>query len=164
MADEWNDLEEGIKIETDFNVEDEYRPDPLIPAGTYHAAVTRVVFDAEQQAIVWHFVLHDNGGMMSDGNTGVDGATVQYRNWLPRPGDENELTSNGRSTKRQSKINMLQQFSNNLGINMSTPEKIITAMAEQEWIGLEVDLAISTREWDGKFFNDVKKVTKSSML
>ena len=77
MTDEWNDLEEGIKIETDFNVEDEYRPDPLIPAGTYHAAVTRVVFDVEQQAIVWHFVLHDNGGMMSDGNTGVDGATVQ---------------------------------------------------------------------------------------
>ena len=101
---------------------------------------------------------------MSDGNTGVDGATVQYRNWLPRPGDENELTSNGRSTKRQSKINMLQQFSNNLGINMSTPEKIITAMAEQEWIGLEADLVISTREWDGKFFNDVKKVTRSSML
>jgi len=85
--------DEGISMDTDFNVEDEYKPDPLIPQATYHASVTKVVFDPDQQAIVWHFCLVDNGGVMSDGETPVDGATTVYRNWLPRPGDENELNA-----------------------------------------------------------------------
>lgn len=163
MTEDFIEPLEGLDIETNFNVDDEFRPEPLIPIGTYHAAVTNVTFDSAQQAIVWSFVLHDNGGTMSDGITNVDGAVAQYRNWLPRPGDENELTSNGRNTKRQSKINMLKQFSKVLDIDMSTPEKIITALTEQQWVGIEVDIAVSTREWDGKFFNDVKKVMRSTM-
>lgn len=155
---------QAISIDTDFSVDDEYKPDPLIPAGTYHAASTSVKFDSEQQAIVWTFVLHDNGGFMSDGETGVDGATVFFRNWLPRPGDESEMNSSGKATKRQSKINMLKQFSDTLSIDMSTPQAIRTALTEQQWVGLEVDLVIQTREWEGKVFNDVRKVTRSSMF
>lgn len=164
MIDEFPDNEPGdMTIDTDFSLEDEYKADPLIPAGTYHAAATKVTFDPQQQAIAWSFVLHDNGGLMSDGTTGVDGSTVFFRNWLPRPGDENELNTSGKATKRQSKINMLKQFSDQVGIDMGTPTAIITALTEQTWIGLEVDLVIQTREWEGKIFNDVKKVMKSSM-
>lgn len=165
MPDSFNDLSEdqNIKIDTDFSVEDEYKADPLIPSGTYHAAATSVKFDPTQQAIAWTFVLHDNGGLMSDGVSGVDGATVFFRNWLPRPGDESEMNSSGKATKRQSKINMMKQFSATVGIDMSTPPIIIAALTEQTWLGLEVDLTISTREWEGKIFNDVKKVTKSTM-
>lgn len=158
-----NGMEEGMNLEADFNVDDEYKPDPLIPQGTYHAAVTAVTFDSEVQAIVWKFCLHDNGGTMSDGETPVDGAVCVYRNWLPRVGDENELTSNGRSTKRQSKINMLKQFSAGIGIDMSTPQIIIAALQNQEWVGLEVDVQVTTREYEGKVFNDVRRVSKSSM-
>jgi hypothetical protein len=155
---------EGINIDTDFDVEDEFRPDPLIPQGTYHASVTNVTFDGEQQAIVWKFCLHDNGGVMSDGETPVDGAVSLYRNWLPRPGDEGELNSSGRATKRQSKINMLKQFSSNIGVDMSTPQVIIAALQNQEWIGLEVDIQVTTREYEGKIFNDIRRVSKSSMM
>jgi hypothetical protein len=165
MTDPFGDLSEdqNLKIDTDFNVDDEFKADPLIPAGTYHAASTNVKFDPEQQAIVWTFVLHDNGGLMSDGVTGVDGSTIFFRNWLPRPGDESEMNSSGKATKRQSKINMLKQFSNAVGVDMSTPQIIISALSEQTWLGVEVDLVISTREWEGKIFNDVKKVSKSTM-
>ena len=165
MTDPFGDLSEdgNIKIDTDFSVDDEYKPEPLILAGTYHAAATGVKFDPAQQAIAWTFVLHDNGGLMSDGETGVDGSTVFFRNWLPRPGDESEMNTSGKATKRQSKINMLKQFSTQVGIDMSTPQIIITALTEQTWLGLEVDLTISTREWEGKVLNDVKKVTKSTM-
>lgn len=156
--------DENINMDSDFNVEDEYKPDPLIPQGTYHASVTKVTFDSEHQAIVWTFCLVDNGGVMSDGETPVDGATTQYKNWLPRPGDEDELNSSGRATKRQSKINMLKQFSAGLGIDMSTPQVIIAALTNQEWVGMNVDLVITTREYEGKIFNDVRKVTKSSMF
>lgn len=165
MTEGFNENEEnaGLSIDADFSVEDEYKPEPLIPAGTYHAASTKVTFDPAVQALVWTFVLHDNGGLMSDGETSVDGTQIFFRNWLPRPGDENELNSSGRATKRQSKINMLKQFSEQIGINMDTPASIITALTEQQWIGIEVDLVIQTREWEGKIFNDVKKVTKSSL-
>lgn len=156
--------DEGISMDTDFNVEDEYKPDPLIPQATYHASVTKVVFDPDQQAIVWHFCLVDNGGVMSDGETPVDGATTVYRNWLPRPGDENELNASGRATKRQSKINMLKQFSAGLGIDMSTPQIIIAALSNQEWVGMNVDIAVTTREFEGKIFNEVKRVMRSSMI
>jgi len=160
----FNDDQNNINIDVDFDVDNEYKPEPLIPAGTYHASATSVKFDSEQQAIVWQFTLHDNGGYMSDGETPVDGATIFFRNWLPRPGDENELNSSGRTTKRQSKINMLKQFSSTVGIDMSTPQVIMKALMEQQWIGTEVNLVIQTREWEGKVFNDVKKVTKSTMF
>lgn len=150
-------------IDADFNVDDEYKPEPLVPQGVYHAAVTGVTFEPGQQAIAWKLCLHDNGGVMSDGETPVDGAVVMFRNWLPKPGDEAELTANGRSTKRQSKINMLKQFSENLDIDMSTPTAILSALQNQEWVGLEVNVQISTREYEGKIYNDVKKVVPSTL-
>ena len=157
-----NPLEGSLTINADFNVEDEFKPDPLIPQGNYHASVIEVKFDGEQQAIVWKFCLHDNGGVMSDGETAVDGATIYFRNWLPKPGDENEPTSNGRTNKRQSKINMLKQFSSNIGVDMSTPTAIVSALQNQEWVGVEADLQITTREYEGRIFNDVRRVSKST--
>ena len=50
----------------DFNVEDEYKADPLIPKGTYHGTATAIKFVPAQFCIVWDFCLHDNGGVMND--------------------------------------------------------------------------------------------------
>lgn len=150
----------GYAIGADFDVENEYKPDPLIPNGTYHANVTKVKFDSEQQAIKWEFVLVDNGSMKSDGATPVDGSKQFYANWLPKPGDENEMNNNGTNTKRQSKINMMKKFAEVVGIDMRTPAKIISALQNGEWIGLAVDLVIDTREYQGQFNNNVKSVKK----
>lgn len=145
----------------DFNVDDEYKPDPLIPKGSYHASVTKVSFNPAQHCIVWDLCLHDNGGVMNDGETPIDGAHVWFRNWLPKPGDENELTKSGKNNKRQSKINMLKDFSNELGIDMSTPTKIGTSLAEAEWIGIEVDVDVDIDEYMGKFRNNANRLRAS---
>jgi hypothetical protein len=147
----------------DFNVNDEYKPPPLIPKGSYHGVATKITFEPAKYCIVWDFCLHDNGGAMNDGETPIDGAHVYARNWLPRPGDESEMTKSGKSNKRQSKINMLKDFQEALQIDMSTPFQIATALSEQAWIGVEADVAVDVEEWEGRFRNVVNRVVKSTM-
>jgi hypothetical protein len=146
----------------DFDVDDEYKPPPLIPKGTYHGVATKIVFQPSHYCIVWDWCLHDNGGVMSDGDTPIDGAHVFSRNWLPKPGDEDIMTKSGRNSKRQSKINMLKDFQDALEIDMSRPEKIATALAEQHWIGVEGDLDVEVEEYQGRFRNVVNRIRKSS--
>lgn len=154
--------EEGTALGAmDFNVDDEYKPDPLIPKGTYHAVVTKVSFTPAQSCIVWDICLHDNGGIMNDGETPIDGAHIWFRNWLPKPGDENELTKSGNNNKRQSKINMLKDFSKELGIDMSTPVKIAESLANAEWIGIEVDADVDIDEYMGRFRNNANRLRAS---
>ena len=150
--------DESFGISEDFNVDDEYKPTPLIPAGVYHGYVTDVQFDASDQTIVWTFTLNGNGGVMSDGETAIDGSQITYRNWLPKPGDENELTKKGNMTKRQAKINMLHDFSKVMGINLSTPAAIAEGIANASWIGIEKDLKIGVRTYEGRNFNDIERI------
>lgn len=147
-----------FEISDSFDTEMEYKASPLIPRGTYRANSTDVKFDGENQCIIWTFCLADNGGVMSDGSTPVDGVTIVYKNWLPKPGDADILTASGKMTKRQAKINMLADFARDLKIDMSTPVKIIEALRNGEWIGLSATLTISMREYEGRTFNDVSKV------
>lgn len=169
MSDEFEGTEgevasaEDVLNSLNFNVTEEYKPEPLVPKGTYHGVAVKVSFMPSQYCIVWDFCLHDNGGVMNDGETPVDGAHVFFRNWLPKPGDESILTKNGNKTKRQSKINMLQDFENAMGIDMSTPTKIAVALNEGHWIGTEADLDVAVDEYLGKFRNVVNKAGKSSM-
>jgi hypothetical protein len=147
----------------DFNVDDEYKPNPLIPAGTYHAAVTKVALAPAQFAIVWDLCLHDNGGVMNDGETPLDGGHVFFRNWLPKPGDESTPTKDGKSNKRQSKINQLKDFMEAMGVNMSTPQMLAEALAEGQWIGLEADVDVTIEEYQGRFRNSVGRIRKSTI-
>lgn len=144
----------------DFNVEDEYKPDPLAAKATYKGVINGVKFIPSQYCIAWDVCLQDNGGVLNDGQTPIDGYHVFYRNWLPKPGDESELTKSGRNTKRQSKINMLKDFQEKMGIDMSTPVKIATALAEQQWIGIEVLADVDIDEYEGRFKNVVNKMVK----
>lgn len=149
-----------LHISEDFDTEAEYKPTPLIPAGKYRANVTKVVFNPEDQTINWTITFSDNEGrVMIDNETPVDGNTLGYRNWLPKPGDENEMTTSGRQTKRQAKINMLQDFAKEMKINMSTPKIILTALANQEWLGHAVVAQVGFRTWEGRTFNDIKRMS-----
>jgi hypothetical protein len=147
----------------DFNVDDEFKAEPLLPKGTFHAVVTGVKFNPAQMCIVWDFCLHDNGGVMNDDETPIDGQHCWFRNWLPRPGDEGIMTKSGNKTKRQSKINMLKDFQDTLKIDMTTPVKIATALADGQWIGLEADVDVDVEEYQGRFRNSINKVRKSMM-
>ena len=144
--------------ETDFDLEDEYKPEPLVSSGNYRGNVIGVVLDTEKNAIVWKVALAENGGVMSDGETPIDGSHHYYRNWLPKPGDENEPTKSGRGTKRQSKINMLKRFSEEMSINMNTPELIAESITQQDWIGISVMITVSIDEYMGITRNQIDKM------
>lgn len=148
-----------ISIESDFSVEEEYEPSPLIPNGAnYRAAVTETKFDIEQQAIVFGYTLHDNGGVMSDGKTTVDGQVLIKKIWLPKAGDENEITKDGRTNKRKAKINMMRDFAKKMKISLENPVTIMTALRNQDWVGLEVILKINASQWEGTWRNEIKDV------
>jgi|LSQX01.3.fsa_nt_gb hypothetical protein len=141
-----------------FNVEDEYKEPSLIPKSVYHAAVVAVKFQPAKFSLLWEFVLQNNGGVMSDGSTPIDGARVYYNNWLPKPGDENVPIKSGTMSKRQFKINALKEFQDNMGIDMSTPQIIAQALAEAQWIGIEVDVDVDISEYQGRFRNEVNRI------
>ena len=150
---------DGVGLgDVDFNVDNEYKPDPLIPKSWYHGVVNSVKFFPEQFCIMWDVCLKDNGGAMNDGVTPVDGAHCFYKNWLPKPGDENEATKSGRSTKRQWKINALKAFQEKTGVDFSTPAKIMSALTEQTYVGLEVDVELDVEEYQGVFRNTVRNM------
>jgi hypothetical protein len=138
-----------------FDLDAEYKPEPLIPNGKYFAAIRAVKADTKAYCLVWEAVLHDNEVTASDGKTSVDGMVVWYRNWMPKPGDENEFSSDGKKTKRQNKINMLTKFGQKMKINLGTPQLIAQAISEGEWIGLEVIVDIVIKEWKGDIKNEV---------
>lgn len=140
-----------------FSIEDEWTAPPVIPAGVYHSRVTAVSFDAEQVCVVFQFQLCDNGGYLDDGTTPIDGNVIFNRVWLPKPSDSTELTKNGKS-KRVVKIDMMKRFADSLGINMNTPQAINMSLANQEWVGLEADIEVTFREYEGRMYNDIKKI------
>ena len=148
----------GSTMFGDFDVNAEYKPDPLIPNGKYTAAVKSVKADTKACCITWGVVLHDNDIMASDGSTPVDGMELWFRNWMPRPGDENEFSKSGKTTKRQSKINMLKKFSEKMRIDISTPSVIAQAIVEGEWIGLEVIVDVTMSEYKGEVRNEINSM------
>lgn len=145
----------GSAMFGDFDVNAEYKPDPLIPNGKYTAAVKSVKADTKANCITWGVVLHDNDIMASDGSTPIDGMELWFRNWMPKAGDENEFSKSGKTTKRQSKINMLKKFSEKMRIDMSTPQVIAQAIVEGEWIGLEVVVDVTMSEYKGEVRNEI---------
>jgi hypothetical protein len=149
-----------FKFDTEFNVDEEFKPTPLIPSGRYEGNVTKVHFDPASFALVWEVTLCTEDDMlMSDGETPVNGNVVFYRNWLPKAGDESTRTKTGKMTKRQAKINMLREFSKNMKISMNTPQEIMDGVNNCEWIGISVMVTVEIREWEGRFSNNVKDIT-----
>ena len=145
-------------LETDFDVSSEYKPAPLVPNGEYHGNVTKIELNSESACIAWTITLADNGGVMSDDITPIDGSLHWYRNWLPIQGDETEMTKDGKMTKRQAKINMLADFSSAMKIKLNDPKQIKEDIANQVWLGLSVMVNIETSEYNGKVSNNIKKM------
>ena len=147
----------SFTFDTDFNVEDEYKATPLVPSGKYEGNVTGVKFDPTTMSLVWEVTLiADNDVMMSDNETPVTGNVMYYRNWLPKAGDENIRTKTGKMTKRQAKINMMQDFQKKMRIDMNTPEAIMDGVSNQEWVGIEVIATVEVREWEGHLSNQIE--------
>ena len=147
--------------DTDFNLEEEYKVDPLIPGGNYRGNVIAVVYDIEKHSIAWKVALDGNGGVMSDGETPVDGSHQYFRNFLPKVGDKNEMTKDGRMTKHQSKVNMMKVFADGMNINMNTKEEILEAIGNQDWVGIPVIASLVLNEYMGITRNQINKMVVS---
>ncbi len=144
----------------DFDIEDDFKPEPLLARAVYHGSVTKVSIDTEKCYILWTITLAENGGVMTDGETPVDGATLNYFNYLPKPGDDKEMTASGRNTKRQSKINMLRQFSDGLGITeqMKNMATIRESIDNSDFIGISVDAKVVIDTYEGRISNKIDKL------
>jgi hypothetical protein len=148
-----------FKFETDFNAEDEYKVPPLVPVGNYEGYVTAVAFVAADNALVWDVTLRaEEDVMMSDNETPVNGVVMQYKNWFPKKGDDLTRTKTGKMTKRQAKINMIQDFQKGMRIDMNTPEAILENVSNQEWVGMAVLVTVEIREYQGRFSNQIKQM------
>lgn len=152
----------GESENTDYNLDDEYKEEPLAPVGTYFGVIRKISFNSEQNCIVWEVVANGNEGIfMSDGKISLNGSVFWYRNWLPNPGDENLKTKSGRSTKRQAKINMLKRFQDDMDINMNTPEQVRESIMNQDWLGLPVLMTVGFDEYQGQTRNVITKMVKT---
>lgn len=148
-------------VVTDFNLENDFKVDPLIPNGNYAGNVVEVQFKQDKACIQWKVTLDGNGNYMSDGETPVDGATVYFNNWLPKKGDETLMTPSGRSTKFQSKVNQLARFAKGMNLNMNSVALIKEAIDNGDYIGLAVKVKIETSEYpanSGQFKNDCNQM------
>ncbi len=152
--------DEQAQINTDFDLESEYKEDPLIPQANYLGSITGVTYNPENYGLTFIVTLADNGGYMSDGETPIDGGRVFKSVWFPRPGDESTMTSDGKKTKRQSKINMLTEFARVMDLEMNTKEQLQTAMANGDWIGIAVVVSVEISEYQGRKSNPVNKMVR----
>jgi len=153
--------EEMGGLDTDFDLEDEYKEEPLVPNGNYRGNVVGVSHEAKDYNIAWKVVLDGNGGVLSDGETPIDGWAGYYRNWLPKPGDDNEMTKDGRQTKRQAKVNMMKKFADGMKINMNTKKIIIESLMNQDWVGIPVIVAIGLDIYEGITRNQINKMVQA---
>lgn len=155
--------EGGAHMFSDFDVEQEYKSPPLVPQGQYHAVITDFKMDWDMMALVINFCLHDNGGVMNDGETPLDGSYQYGRVFFPKPGDENEPTKDGKMNKRQAKINMIERFSRDTGLVIKNNKQLAEALDNKEWIGYEIDVVVGIREWEGRLSNEIKQYKKSTL-
>jgi len=149
-------------LNVDFNLEDEFKPVPLIPGGNYRANIVAVTHEASKYSIAFKLCFVENGVVMSDGTTAVDGSHDYYRMWLPKPGDKNELQSNGRVTKHQGKINSMKRDFDNLKIpveDRKDRQAIAQSIIEQRWIGIPVIVAVDIEVYKGDARNRVQSIT-----
>ena len=152
----------GGGLNSDFNLNDEYKPTPLAPGGNYKANIVAVAHEASKYALAFKICFVENGVVMSDGETQLDGTHEYYRAWLPKPGDENEMQANGKVTKRQGKINSMKRLADDLKIDMNTPQAIAQAVIEQSWIGIPVIASLDVEEYQGVIRNRVTKIVRDT--
>lgn len=149
-------------INTDYDLESEYKEDPLIPQANYLGNITGVSYNPENYGLTFIITLADNGGYMSDGETPIDGGRVFKTIWFPRPDDDKVQTSDGKKTKRQSKINMLKEFADVMKLDMGTKEKLQQALENGDWIGIPVVASVEISEYQGRKSNPVNKMVRQA--
>jgi len=147
----------GIFDSMNFNLEEDYKPEVLIPDGAkVNGTLIDIKINEKAYCINFNVCLNNNEGMVkADGETPVDGTHLTKTVWLPKPGDEKVMTPKGKETKWQWKVNNLTETLRRLDIQANTPEEIMEGIENQEWIDRDVICTVSVREYKGKVSNEI---------
>lgn len=159
MTDENQEPQPDYDYTDEFNLDKDYVPVPVIPAGPYNANIVSAKLDTALGAIVIMCQLQGNpDANCSDGTTPVDGQQVAFKLWLPKPGDEATMTKSGKQTKRQWKLNTIKETLDKLGINAPTISEIKNQIAAGTWNkdGVSVDVTVDT--FKGQVNNNVNSI------
>ena len=155
-----NENETEMENLVDFDLEDEYKPAPLIPDGSFPGAITGATFNGVQLSIKTCF--NETNALMSDGETSVDGATLSYNVWFPKAGDDQVLIKSGTMTKKQWKINNAKEVSQALGISLNTRTVIKEAIENGDWIGIPIIAKVATKEYQGNISNEITQIVRNN--
>jgi len=147
--DDSNGNTEPADLDTSFDLDEDVKPEPLLRKGWYKGRVAEVALNLEGANIDWTVTLSDNGGVMSDGETEIDGQTFHFRNWLPKESDKTAQTKGGKN-KWQNKINMLEDFAKGMEISMKNVKVIQENIANGDWLGIPVLLKLEPEEYQGR--------------
>jgi len=142
----------------DFNLENDFLPDPLVPQGTYKGHITKTTFSDDSQCLTLSVTLDGNGGYCNDDSTDIDGSVVTMRVWYPKEGDRDTMTGSGRQTKWQWKVNQIGKVAKALGINLNTREDMKSAVDAGDWIGTEVEAKVTIEEYNGEYSNSINAI------
>lgn len=148
--------------DTGFNLDDDYKEEPLAPQGTYNGVVKSVEYLKKLNAISWTVVAVNNPGLvLADGETPIDGTEYNFKNWLPKPGDERIKSKSGKTTKRQTKINMLKKFQDAMEVDMNTPQTVADSIENGLWIGISVIMNIGINSYKGNTTNQIENMARA---
>lgn len=147
------------EFDDNFDLDADYKPVPLIPAGIYNGNIIGARIDEGMGAIVIDAQLQGNDDQTcSDAETPVDGQSVSLRIWLPKAEDSEKMTPKGNMTKKQWKINNMKDCFNKLGIEALTMSDIKAQIEDGSWIqdGVNVDVELNT--YKGDVSNQAKSI------
>jgi len=157
------DCNTNSNFDTSFNVDNDYKPTPLVISGPYFGNIKEAKLDTKTASVIFNIVLDGNGeATCNDGETSVDGIEVESRLWLPKANDKNELNKKGNMTKFQSKVNMIQSFCERTGMNCKTFTAIQEAIDDSEWIGWQVVAQVEVETYQGRQFNRCNDFTRDT--
>ncbi len=145
--------------QVDFDIDTDAVDEPLIPNGPYGGAITGAAFNEEIQLLEIFCTFSDNGGVMNDGETEIDGVILPLKVWYPKDGDKDLMTGSGKQTKHQWKVNNCKKVGVALGIDLN-PATLDENIASGDWIGIPVQAKVEINDYEGTISNQINNMKR----
>jgi len=154
-----NENENAQDDAVNFDLEDEYKPAPLIPDGTYPGSIIGASFNGIK--LTFQVTLNETQTILTDGITSADGVTLPYSVWFPKVGDDQVMIKSGTMSKKQWKINNAKEVGDKLGISLNTKTVINESIENGEWIGIPVHAKIAIKDDDYGIKNEITQLSRA---
>lgn len=154
-----NENENAQDDAVNFDLEDEYKPAPLIPDGTYPGAIIGASFNGIK--LTFQVTLNETQTILTDGITSADGVTLPYSVWFPKVGDDQVMIKSGTMSKKQWKINNAKEVGDKLGISLNTKTVINESIENGEWVGIPVHAKIAIKDDDYGIKNEITQLSRA---